>query len=169
MRFQAPWRSPGNLLQTEMDARFLHMASPLSLLFWLITPTHLSTHKTLQLTSCLTDGRCVDSIRVGQQGDSWRKVTEQQGRTVGVLFLCTLTEFILVGKNEWQPFTKLSYLIWDWWDLLSLLFYRFYLLARDHYSDRIICICRSCKQLFASQLVLFFWDFLFKQMDARSL
>lgn len=108
MRFQAPWRSPGDLLQTETDARFLHMPSPLSLLFWLITPTHLSTHKTLQLTGCLTDGRCVDSIRVGQQGNSWRKVTEQQGRAVCVLLLCTLTEFILVGKNEWQPFTKLS-------------------------------------------------------------
>lgn len=40
-----PRRSLGDLLQTEMDARFLHVASPLSLLFWLITPTQLSTHR----------------------------------------------------------------------------------------------------------------------------
>ncbi len=75
-------RSADDLLQTEMDAGFLHMASPLSLLFWLITPTRLCTNTTSQLTGCLTDGGRVDSIRAGQLGESLLKVAEQHGRAV---------------------------------------------------------------------------------------
>lgn len=93
-----------HLLQTEMDARFLHMASLLSLLLWLITPSQLSTHTTSPLTGCLTDGRRVDSIRAGQPGESRGKVTEHQGRAVGVL-LCTVTELVQVFMTAWQPLT----------------------------------------------------------------